>query len=132
MTTAFEQFMSDPKKMRVFQQEMLAAEITELMCRTMSETKISRSALANKLNITKGRISQILASESNLTVRTIADIFTAMGKQMVVDVKNLFEDYESKNTLQRMDEDYTINQTPWSIAPFFSQPSEQNDSSLAL
>jgi transcriptional regulator with XRE-family HTH domain len=76
--------------MRLFQQERLISEITELMCRTMKDQEITRSQLAEHLHKTKGRISQILNSGTNLTLRTVADIFTLLGKTLVVSAADLF------------------------------------------
>ena len=66
--------------MRFFQQEHLVVEITELMCKTMKERNIKRGELAERLDKSKGRVSQILNGETNLTLRTVADVFTALGK----------------------------------------------------
>jgi len=84
------QLTDDPTEMRIFQQERLVIEITELMCRTMKEQDIKRSQLAQLLHKTKGRISQILNGETNLTLRTVADIFSVLGKTLVVCVKDRF------------------------------------------
>ena len=88
--TTFDQFVADEKGMRLFQQERLAAEITELMCRTMRECGINRSQLADRLHKSKGRISQILNAETNLTLRTVADIFTVLGKTLTIDADDLY------------------------------------------
>ena len=76
--------------MRLFQQERLISEITELMCQTMKDQGVSRTQLAEQLHKTKGRISQILNSGTNLTLRTVADIFTLLGKSLVVCAEDLF------------------------------------------
>jgi len=88
--TVLDQFVADEKGMRLFQQERLAAEITELMCRTMRERGIKRCQLARLLHKSKGRVSQILNAETNLTVRTVADIFTVLGKTLTVAAEDLF------------------------------------------
>ena len=88
--STFDQFVADEKGMRLFQQERLAAEITELMCRTMRECGINRSQLADRLHRSKGRISQILNAETNLTLRTVADIFTVLGKTLTIDANDLY------------------------------------------
>jgi transcriptional regulator with XRE-family HTH domain len=84
------QLTEDPREMRIFQQERLAVEITELMCKTMKEQGVKRSQLARLLDKTKGRVSQILNGETNLTIRTVADIFTVLGKTLTVSGEDLF------------------------------------------
>jgi transcriptional regulator with XRE-family HTH domain len=88
--TALDKFVAEGEGMRLFQQERLAAEITELMCRTMRERGVKRSQLAQLLHKSKGRISQILNAETNLTLRTVADIFTVLGKTLTVAAEDLF------------------------------------------
>ena len=80
----------DPEEMRIFQQERLVVEITELMCKIMNEHNMKRGELAERLNKSKGRISQILNGEANLTLRTVADVFTALGKTLMVSAEDLF------------------------------------------
>jgi transcriptional regulator with XRE-family HTH domain len=80
----------DPEEMRVFQQERLVVEITELMCKAMKERGIRRGQLAEQLDKSKGRISQILNGETNLTLRTVADVFTALGMTLTVSAEDIF------------------------------------------
>ena len=81
--------IDDPEEMRIFQQERLLVEITELMCKTMKGRGMKRGHLAEQLEKSRGRISQILNGEANLTLRTVADVFTALGKKLIVRVENI-------------------------------------------
>ncbi len=81
---------NDSEEMRVFQQERLVVEITDLMCKAMKERGIRRGQLAKQLHKSKGRISQILNGETNLTLRTVADVFTALGKTLTVSADDIF------------------------------------------
>jgi transcriptional regulator with XRE-family HTH domain len=80
----------DPGEMQIFQQERLVVEITELMCKAMKESGVKRGQLAEMLNKSKGRITQILNGETNLTLRTVADVFTALGKTLMVSTEDRF------------------------------------------
>ena len=80
----------DPEEMRILQQERLVVEITELMCKAMKESGVKRGQLAERLNKSKGRITQILNGETNLTLRTVADVFTALGKTLMVSTEDRF------------------------------------------
>ena len=67
---------------RLYEQERAILEVTELICEIMGATGISRSELAKKLGKTKGYITQLLDGDTNMTVRTISDVFTALGKEL--------------------------------------------------
>jgi transcriptional regulator with XRE-family HTH domain len=101
--TVLDQFTADEKGTRLFHQEKLAAELTELMCKAMRERGVNRSALATLLHKSKGRISQILNAETNFTVRTVADIFTVLGKVMKVSVDDLFAPTSPRHVLATFD-----------------------------
>ena len=48
----------------------------------MREHKISRAELAQVMNVSPGRVSQILSADENLTLRTLASVFSALGAQV--------------------------------------------------
>ncbi len=75
-------FVEDAGRLAIFQQERLLLDVTELMQKALDETGTRRSELAKKLGLTRGRITQLLGGEENLTLRTVADVFTAMGKHL--------------------------------------------------
>ncbi len=75
---------SSPERMRSFQRERLATEITELVCELMSELHISRAELARRLGKSPPYVTKLLRSGSNLTVNTISDVFFALGKSVRV------------------------------------------------
>jgi hypothetical protein len=90
--TVLNQFVSSPKGMQLFQQERLIAAITELMCRTMKECDVKRNAMAEHLGKSKGWVSQILTGEANLTLRTVADFFTALNKRLSVSIEDISQE----------------------------------------
>lgn len=67
-----------------FRQEELILETTELIAKVMTENNVSKSDLASKLGKSKPHVSQCLSGEQNLTLRTLADIFGALGYRMQV------------------------------------------------
>ena len=84
---------------RLYQQERSILNLTELICKLMEETGVSRSELARRLGKTKGYISQLLDGESNMTVRTISDVFTALGKTVYFsDCQQEMHDAQPKGT----------------------------------
>src|SRR5690606_27674201 len=63
----------------VWEQERSILEIMELVCEIMEAEGVSRAELARRLGRTKGYISQLLDGSANMQVRTISDLFTALG-----------------------------------------------------
>ncbi len=82
----FEEYLAehlkDPENLRGFQRADLQIEIALQVERAMKAQKISRKALAERMGVSKGRISQILSGTSNLTLRLVADAFTALGLRL--------------------------------------------------
>lgn len=82
--TLYDRFASTPEGRKLLNREDLTLKVTELVCKCMKEQKITRTKLAQMLGKTKGRVSQMLNGERNLTLHTVADIFTVLG--VTVDV----------------------------------------------
>ena len=89
MRTEVERFVQDDEGMKLFQQERLILEVTELLHSVMNEKKVKRSVLAKMLGRSRGRITQILDGSENLTLRTVADAFTAMGKMLCIKASDI-------------------------------------------
>ncbi|MGA2033656.1 MAG: helix-turn-helix transcriptional regulator [Thermoguttaceae bacterium] len=66
----------------LLEQEGAILEVTELICEVMEDMGVSRLELAKRLGKTKGYVSQLLDGSANMTLRTISDIFTALGGRM--------------------------------------------------
>ncbi len=77
--TSVEEFVSTPDGMRLFQQERSIESVTGLICTLMENQGVSRTELARRLGMTPGRVTQLLDGESNKTVRTLSDMFVALG-----------------------------------------------------
>jgi transcriptional regulator with XRE-family HTH domain len=72
-----------------FRQEELILETTELIARVMKQNRISKSELATKLGKSKPFVSQCLSGEQNLTLRTLSDLFGAIGYRFQVGAEPL-------------------------------------------
>jgi transcriptional regulator with XRE-family HTH domain len=70
---------SSPRFRRLLRQERLILDVTETLCGLLAREGVTRSELARRLGKTKGFVSQALAGNRNLTLRTIADMFDALG-----------------------------------------------------
>jgi transcriptional regulator with XRE-family HTH domain len=82
--TLVEKLTKTPEGMRDFQREHLILEVTEAIAEAMEEQDIDRSELARRLGKTRGYITQLLAGTANMTLKTVADVFTAMGRYIRV------------------------------------------------
>jgi len=78
--TLTETLTATPEGMRLYQQERAILEVTELLCEIMEEERVTRSELATRLGKTRGYVTQLLAGRANMTLRTISDVFGALGR----------------------------------------------------
>jgi len=76
-----DQITNTDEGMRVWQQERVIFEITERLCELMEEHRVSRSELAKRLRCSRGRVTQMLDGTRNMTIRTVSDLFWALGHQ---------------------------------------------------
>lgn len=78
--TLTEKLTKTAEGMRLYQQERAILEVTELLCELMDKRKVSRSQLAKRLGKTKGYITQLLDGRTNMTIRTMSDLFVALDR----------------------------------------------------
>jgi antitoxin component HigA of HigAB toxin-antitoxin module len=79
--TAVERYVSDPRRMRLFQQERATYEVTELLEARMKELGVTRGDLAKRLGKTKGWVTELLDGNRDKTIRMIADAFAVLGDE---------------------------------------------------
>lgn len=70
--------------LRNWQQEATILEVTEEICRCMNEASVSRLLLSVKTGHSIATIYEMLDDGAGLDVRTISDIFTALGRTVTV------------------------------------------------
>lgn len=87
MTTAIKRFESTPEGKQLLDQERLILQATERILDLMQQQNVTRTELAQRLGKSKSWISQMLAGEANFTLRTLADVFGALGQRAAVDVE---------------------------------------------
>jgi transcriptional regulator with XRE-family HTH domain len=76
---------------RLVEQETLIFEATELLSELIEEGKLSRKELAEKMGRSKGFVTQILAGDRNMTLRTLADFSYALDHRVKVKAAPLVE-----------------------------------------
>jgi transcriptional regulator with XRE-family HTH domain len=80
--TLTEKLTGTPQKMRLYQQERAILEMTEIICELMQEQNVTRSELAKRLGTTKGYITQLLDGRTNMSIRTMSDVFAALDRSL--------------------------------------------------
>ena len=90
--------MQDAGFRRLVAQERFLAQAQEEISQLMEKRNVSRAELARRLGKTRGFVTQLLNSGRNLTLRTIADVFSALGEQPAILAKTEVAASQSKVT----------------------------------
>ena len=77
--TQISEFVKDREAMRLFHQERVILDVTERMCEALDCQGMNRVQLAAAMGKSKGHISQLLDGSANMTLRTMSDVFLALG-----------------------------------------------------
>ncbi|SRR6266545_2479484 len=84
--TTYEAFeTSSVANRRTLRQEELIVAMTETLSGMLEREKITKTELARRLGKTKAFVGEILSGETNLTLRTIADVADALGYRLKLD-----------------------------------------------
>jgi antitoxin component HigA of HigAB toxin-antitoxin module len=87
--TLTERLTATAEGMRLYQQERAILETTELLCQLMEQQGVTRAELAKRLGKSKGYITQLLDGRTNMTLRTISDVLTALDRALHVQAGSL-------------------------------------------
>ncbi len=79
MKTKFEEFVQDAGRHRIFEQESLAIEATELISTMLKEQQVTKTELAKRIGKSKAYVTQLLSGARNMTLHTFADLAFALG-----------------------------------------------------
>jgi len=82
MKNQFEQFNQDPERQRVYEQESLAFEATEVISDLMLRQNVNKSELAKRIGRSKAYVTQLLSGSRNMTLHTFADLAFALGHRI--------------------------------------------------
>lgn len=77
--SAYEEFISDPNRRRLLEQERLILDATEHIYRLLEEQGLTKADLAQKLGKTPSHVTKVLYGDRNMTLRTLADFLFALG-----------------------------------------------------
>lgn len=71
-----------PAESRHFVRDMAMLTVTAAIIQEMESQGVTRTQLAERVGCTKAFISQVLNGSRNMTLRTIADLAWALGKEI--------------------------------------------------
>lgn len=74
---------NDPELKNLYYQEQLILEVTETIAKLMHTHKVSKSALAGRLDKGRSYVTQLLDGTCNMTLRTISDVFVALDSMLI-------------------------------------------------
>lgn len=83
----------------VFDMHLLIQELIE-------NEGITRTELASRIGITKARLSQLMRPEANPTVRTVVDIFHALGAELSLSLKSKQQNHDDASVSDQPTEIY--------------------------
>ncbi len=82
MRTDHDVLMEDPKFREAFAIESAVAGAAELIAKSMDERGLSKSDLAKRLGKSRSWVTQLLSGESNVTIRTLAQVLHFLGQEL--------------------------------------------------
>ena len=75
----FQEFIQDAQRHRVFEQESLALEATEVIATLLKEQNLNRADLAKRIGKSKAYVTQLMSGSRNMTLHTFADLAFVLG-----------------------------------------------------
>ena len=111
--TFFESMTESEVGRRLFEQERAILEMTELILERMQEAGVSRSQLAERLGKSKSFISQILDGSANMTLRTVSDLFSALGRRIRFSVEDVSESSDAHQVWDSLASPVFCNEALW-------------------
>lgn len=71
----------------VFEQERVAGDFARDIQWEIERQGLSRAEVARRLNVSRSRVTQALASDSNHTIRSLVEIAAALGCEVSISIK---------------------------------------------
>ena len=79
----------------------LSLVILDKVCELMNEKNITNSKLARRMKISTSEVSRLLSDNRNLTIKTIAKLFYALGEELEVVTSSELTKIKSQNNTNR-------------------------------
>ena len=116
MNTKFDEFIQDPARRRLFEQESLAFEAAELISGLMEQEGINKAELARRIGKSKAFVTQLLSGSRNMTVHTFADLAFALGNRIELSSAPVNDTRRSA---------VPVRSNVWRMAEFSSKPYQE-------
>lgn len=100
-STTYGDFIADTERLRLLAQERFILEATEQIAKIMEEEHVSKAELASRLNKSKAFVTQLLGGGRNMTIRTLADVMTALGYSPSIQATPLKDGRERRHSVGR-------------------------------
>lgn len=84
MKNLFERLHLSPDEEKVFEQERVLLEVTERICDLLDAQGLTRTELAQRLGVSPAAVTKLLRHAHNFQLRTLSDVFTALGRSLHV------------------------------------------------
>lgn len=81
----------DSSEEETFAVESFLFDAQEVIAETMQSRAVTKSELAQRLGVTPPRVARMLAGNANITLRTLARVFFALGEECVLAVRTAAE-----------------------------------------
>ena len=105
--TGFERFESgSARRRRLLREEQLIVQVAEMLVELLERESVTRAELGRRLGKSKGFISQILAGDKNLTLRTVSDVCDALGFRAQLEASR---DFVAQNSLLETVQTLSLN-----------------------
>jgi len=82
MTAMGTWFKETPESLRLVAEETALLEASELVAECLEERQVTRSALADRLGVSRSEVTQRLNGKRNLTVRTLGAMLHELGYRL--------------------------------------------------
>jgi len=85
----FSQIVEKAKKHDDYWITGVLIEFTEMVCKHMDEKKMTRTELAEKLNVTSAYITKLLRGNANVTLKTMVRLARVFDKEINIEFQNI-------------------------------------------
>ncbi len=109
----------------LFHEEMLILRATELVAMAMEQEHVSKAELARRLNKSKAFVTQCLNGGRNLTLRTLADLLAALGKEVVLETEAI-ESFSNQPERKKVEQIFAVVDNNWHQTNAWCQSQSRN------
>jgi transcriptional regulator with XRE-family HTH domain len=136
MSNYIEKFLQDPNNLRLFLEERAIHDVTDLLEAVMKEQGITRAELARRLGKTKGWVTQLLDTDANKTIRTVAGTFAVLGREyrsfaQPIQISRTSTHVSVSRVVTSAPSQVSRNAEPWTISLFADKPAASTVKAMA-